>query len=323
MKKDALFTARIINGSGADRGQNCSVELLGLVIYGDYRHGDNLPCLDRGAQVATIAVNDRTSSQVKQTRRWRLLLARLGTCHNTGSQRVEQQMALWASRSVKHALTSPRVKAQNDTMERWLAGEATDEEVTDVILETDREYPEVEVDAAIERAVDAASDVVSFTLAASNAAHRAEGASRASTAAKDAANEAAWDVYTAASDRYTAAHAAAVLTAHISNAADAAVDEYARVATDADRDDVLIDWLDRYLDAWQKVAADEGCLLPENMEAEYVAFVEQLDFLTGATEDETDHITLRARLLRRPRKTRGTLRKMRHGASSGGTIHLS
>lgn len=62
---------------------------------------------------------------------------------------------------------------------------------------------------------------------------------------------------------------------------------------------MLIDWLDRYLDAWQKVAADEGCLLPENMEAEYVAFVEQLDFLTGATEEETDHITLRARLLRR------------------------
>lgn len=43
-------------------------------------------------------------------------------------ERVERLVALWCARSVEHLSDDPRVKACNDTTERWLAGEASDAE---------------------------------------------------------------------------------------------------------------------------------------------------------------------------------------------------
>lgn len=108
-----LWTTPIVNGSGASKGQNCSVELLGMAIYGHMNHGYRLPCIDRGAQSAMVSCNDLTSVGVKQSRRWSLLLARLGTCHTTGSDRVSRRMGLCAARSVEHLVSDPRVKACN------------------------------------------------------------------------------------------------------------------------------------------------------------------------------------------------------------------
>ena len=124
-----IFDRPIVTGSGAARNENCSVELLGLAIYGDYRHGYQLPCLDEAAQAAVVRVNDLLSDEAKQTRRWRLLVARLGLCHAHGNDRLSLRMALWAARSVEHLADDPRVKACNDTFERWLAGDATDDEL--------------------------------------------------------------------------------------------------------------------------------------------------------------------------------------------------
>ncbi len=56
-----IFDRPIVTGSGAARNENCSVELLGLAIYGDYRHGYQLPCLDEAAQAAVVRVNDLLS----------------------------------------------------------------------------------------------------------------------------------------------------------------------------------------------------------------------------------------------------------------------
>lgn len=228
-----IFVNPIVNGSGVGKGQTCSVELLGLAIYGDLRHGDHLPCIDAGCQSAFRRANDGTSVEVKQTRRWRLLLARLSTCHETGNVRVRQRMALWAARSVEHLADDPRVKACNDATEQYLAGE--------IDWETLKE--------ARAAAAATAAYVAAYAAAAFAAAYAAA-AAFAATAAFAAA--------------YVAFAAAYV----------------------ADLDEAYMDWLDRYLTAWQKVAADEGCLLPEDAEAEYVAFVEALDWT--AAEVSTD-----------------------------------
>ncbi len=191
-----IFTAPIIQGSGAARKENCSVELLGLAIYGDYRHGYRLPCIDPGCQALVVAVQDRLPEADRQSRRWRLLIARLATCQNTGSERVARRMALWAARRVEHLNPDPRVKACNDVSERWLAGEASDSEL-----------------------------------------------------------------------RTAAVAVAAVVVV----AAAAAVEAGARM-----------EFVDDYLTAWSKVAADEGCLIPDEADAEYLAFLAALDFMEGS-----------------------------------------
>jgi hypothetical protein len=217
-----IFENPIVNGPGARWGQTCSVELLGLAIYGDLRHGDHLPCIDAGCQSAFRRANDGTSVEVKQTRRWRLLLARLSTCHETGNVRVRQRMALWAARSVEHLSVDPRVKACNEATEQYLAGE--------IDWET------------LKEAAYAAADAAAYAAAYA-----------ANAAADDAAAAAANAAYYAAA-----------------------------------RDEAYMDWLDRYLTAWQKVAADEGCLLPEDAEAEYVAFVEALDWTAADAPTRRD-----------------------------------
>ncbi len=241
MSADLIFTRPIVKGSGAEKQENCSVELLGLAIYGDYRHGFHLPCIDPGAQAATVAVNDSLSKPTLQTRRWRLLVARLGTCHNTHSARLERRMALWVARSVEHLSDDPRVKACNDTTERWLAGEATDEELA--------------------------------------------GAAKAAKAAKAAgAAEAAWAAW--AAEAAWAAWAAAA--AEAAGAAEAAEAAGAAGAAGAAYEDALMEWLDSYLTAWAKTAADEGLMVPEDMEDEYVRFVEALDFSVGGDDTRSD-----------------------------------
>lgn len=153
-----IFTKPIIAGSGAAKKQNCSVELLGLAIYGNYDHGFRLPCIDAGCQALVVAVQDRLPDAVRNSRRWRLLLARLSLCHNTHNDRVARRMALWSARRAEHLSTYPRVKA------------------------------EAEADARLQ-------------------------------------------------------------------------------------------FVDDYLTAWQKVAADEGCLIPDETDAEYLAFLDALDFM--------------------------------------------
>lgn len=223
-----IFTRPIDAGPrpvDAETDQNCSVEMLGLAIYGDYRHGWQLPCIDAGCQAAVAGVQDRLDDETRNSRRWRLLVARLATCHSTGNEQLERRMALWAARSVEHLSDDPRVKVCNDVHERWLAGEATDAELA------------TSWDAARASAM-AAEEMGAWTEAV------------AAMAAEDAARM----------DNLGAAAAAIV------------------------PDEDLADWVDRLLDEWGKVAADEGCMAPEDQDAEYLEFVSKLDFLmSGVT----------------------------------------
>ena len=79
---DTLWTAPIRCGSGKDnitgaRDGQCSVELLGLQIYGDFRYGYELPCLDQTAQAVVVQGNDAMSEEMRNSRPWRLLVASL------------------------------------------------------------------------------------------------------------------------------------------------------------------------------------------------------------------------------------------------------
>lgn len=119
--------------------------------------------------------------------------------------RVERRAALWAARSVEHLSDDRRVRACNDVTERWLAGEATDEEV-------------------------AAARDAAWAAGAAGAAKAVRAARAARAAARGTARDAIWD-----------AAGAATWAAALFDAA-------------------LLDWLDRYLDAWAKIAADEGLM---------------------------------------------------------------
>lgn len=184
-----IITAPLVAGSGVADGNECSVEMLGRIIYGHHDHGYTLPCLDRGAQAATVEAQDKLSDEARNSLRWRMILCRLATCH-TMSERAQHRAALWCARSVEHLSDDPRVKECNDTLERWLAGEATDAE---------------------------------------------------------------------------RAAAAAAVEARAARAAAGVVD------------DVLMDWIEEYLEAIAKIAADEGCAIPDEQEQEYVAFVDALN----------------------------------------------
>lgn len=234
-----IFTAPIVRGSGAAAKQNCSVELLGLAIYGDYRHGFALPCIDGGAQALVVSVQDRLSDESRQSRRWRLLIARLSTCHATGNDRVRQRMALWAARRVEHLSDDARVTACNDTVERWLAGDATDEDV-----------------AAWATSASWAATWAA-TWAPAGPVRAAAGAARAAWAAwAAAAATTAWAEERAAARAAGAAAAASALAG----------------------DGALMELVDDYLSAWHKVAVDEGCLLPDEADEDYQAFLAALDF---------------------------------------------
>ncbi len=65
----------------------------------------------------------------------------------------------------------------------------------------------------------------------------------------------------------------------LSGSADSA---YAAAAVASAAADDLIELTDDYLTAWLKVAADEGCLIPDEADAEYLAFLAALDFMEGS-----------------------------------------
>ena len=267
MSADLIFTQPIVTGSGAARGKNCSVELLGLAIYGDYRHGYRLPCLDRAAQNAVVTVNDRLSEEAKQTRRWRLLVARLALCHAHNNDRLHRRMALWAARSVEHLSDDPRVKVCNDTLERWLAGEATDEELS-----------------AASAAASAAAEEAAWEAAW--AAHSAWAAA-AAEAAEAAAAEAVKAVKAAAAVKAVKAAAEeavkAVKAAAAVKAVKAVKAAWAAAAANTDDEALIMDWLDAYLSAWHKTAVDEGEAIPADDDEDYQQFLAELDtYLTDA-----------------------------------------
>lgn len=248
-----IITSPIIQGSGTRDGKNCSVELLGLAIYGNYTFGYSLPCLDRPSQDAVVTINDRLSEETRQSKRWRLLVARLALCHRHSNPRLYQRMALWAARSVEHLADDPRVKACNDTLERWLAGEATDSELHAARL------------SAI-RALDGSSPPFYAPF-------------RAVSSAVHAANCALGECEREVDDQacHTVSHAAS------------AIDD-AATAGSRDADDAMIEWLDAYLTAWMKTAVDEGEAIPSQADEEYEAFVAQLDSLLerlGMNEEES------------------------------------
>jgi hypothetical protein len=98
---DQILTAPIIAGSGAKNNQNCSVELLGKVIYGDMRYGYDLPCLDKAMQAAAVAFQDRLSDAARNSRRWRLLLLRLGQCHLVNNDEFQRRFSLMLAMAVE------------------------------------------------------------------------------------------------------------------------------------------------------------------------------------------------------------------------------
>lgn len=223
-----LFTEPIVNGSGRDNNENCSVELLGLAIYGDYRHGFRLPCIEIMAQNALIAINDRTSVAIKRTRRWRLLVARLGLCHDTTNERLRRRMGEWAIQSLKDmsvyldSITSMGMSIRN-VIEFW-ENETRHEHSSHVIVTNSELITSIIETIATHYSIDL---TVAFL-------------------GEDGGKE--------------------------------------QIIQDTNaKDEALLSWLDDYLSMWFKVAADEGCMIPEAMENEYKEFVEQLDF---AMEDD-------------------------------------
>jgi hypothetical protein len=118
---------------------------------------------------------------------WRWRVSDINTMIDRLTDRQRQEFAVTCARRVQHLMTDPRSVAALDTRERWLRGEATDEEMAAAQA------------AARAAARAAASDAAwAASAAASAAAWAASGA--ASDAASDAARDAAWAASDAASD---------------------------------------------------------------------------------------------------------------------------
>jgi hypothetical protein len=92
------------------------------------------------------------------------------------TDRQRQEFAVTCARRVQHLMTDPRSVAALDTRERWLRGEATDEEM-----------------AAAQAAARAAARAAASDAAwAASAAAWDAASDAASDAARDAARDAAW-----------------------------------------------------------------------------------------------------------------------------------
>ena len=110
------------------------------------------------------------------------------------TERQRDEFALACARRVQHLMRDPRSIAALDTRERWLRGEATDEEMN-AARAAARDAARDARDAAEVSAWDAASTAAwSAALAAARAAGDAEWAARdAAWAEARAARDAAWD----------------------------------------------------------------------------------------------------------------------------------
>ena len=201
----------------------CDAKAAGLKIT------DCPPCSPATIARVIPLVNDRLTDEGKQRMASRIpLIPSVGADADPAMvERVERRVALWCARSVEHLSTDPRVKACNDVTERWLAGEASDSELAE------------------------AAEAAGAAWAA-----RAAGAAGAAEAAEAAG--AAW----AARAAWAAEAAGAAWAARAARAARAAWAARAARAAEAAwaADDALLDWLDRLLDAWAKIAADEGLM---------------------------------------------------------------
>ena len=103
----------------------------------------------------------------------------IGTMISRLTERQQQEFALACARRVQHLMRDPRSVAVLEVRERWLRGEATDEEMK----------------AALAAAWDAAWDAAAAALAAADAAWDAEDAALDAAAAAQAASydaERAW-----------------------------------------------------------------------------------------------------------------------------------
>ena len=104
------------------------------------------------------------------------------------TERQRHEFALACARRVQHLMTDPRSVAAPDTRERWLRGEATDEEMVAAAEEAWSS-----ASSAAESAARVAARVAARTAAESVAWTASDAAGAASWAAVWSAADAAWD----------------------------------------------------------------------------------------------------------------------------------
>ena len=103
---------------------------------------------------------------------------------------TKDRFGLWSARQVQHLMKDPRSLAALDVKEKWLNGEATDEEL-EIASEAACGAADAAAYAAAYAAASAAYAAASAAHAASAAANAATAAARANAADADAA-QAAW-----------------------------------------------------------------------------------------------------------------------------------
>jgi hypothetical protein len=261
-----LFECPIVRGSGADKGENCSVELLGLAIYGNYKHRYTLPCIDNVAQGIVVQLNDALPLEVLQSRRWRLLVARLSQCHKHGNDRAQLRMIAWCLRSLAEAyddVDSRSLEIATAAVDEVIEGQNGLRDLRVTMRELGR-FNLTELAWSIENHL----RNISIQLLSLLEEEQVEQAAS-----------------------YAAAIVADLHRGKIASICDCPICDRTHGGSSEERDlaiDAALEWLDQYFTAWAKIAVDEGEALADEQEEEYAEFASQLEAILGAEERERE-----------------------------------
>jgi hypothetical protein len=207
---------------------------------------DQPACTETVIAKIAITVNDQLADEERQ--RLRPLIPRLYMAHRVADdearERVLIRVACWAARSVLH-LTRPEDRGvceqAIETAERWLSGEASEQECSDAT---------------------ATARVATAAAYAAHAAHAhpyraADATTCAATCAANAADSCCAAAYACAAAEPDNAYP------HAANTASAAAYAYATYAAYSNPNVDLVAWLSEVLDQYDKARADEGVLHEE------------------------------------------------------------